>query len=76
MDHEIEIDVLKLDRQTKLNELQDQQNKLNELQTELERIGSKLRKKEKLSAEDTKFIGDLGWLATVSVTVAAIASSL
>ena len=67
---------LKENQQAKLKELQIQQAKLKELQAELERINAKIKNNEKLSVEDTKFIGDLGWLTALSVTIASIASSL
>jgi hypothetical protein len=67
---------LKENHQAKLKELQIQQAKLKELQGELERINAKIKKDEKLSVEDTKFIGDLGWLTALSVTIASIAASL
>ena len=67
---------LKADHQAKLKELQIQQAKLKELQAELERINTKIKNDEKLSLEDTKFIGDLGWLTALSVTIASIAASL
>ncbi len=67
---------LKENQQAKLQELQIQQAKLKELQTELEKINSKIKNHEKLSSEDTKFIGDLGWLTALSVTIASIAASL
>ena len=60
----------------KLKELQAQQKNLKELQGELERINSKIKRHEKLSEEDTKFIGELGWLSALAVTIASIASSL
>lgn len=57
-------------------ELQAQQEKLKKLQAELEKINAKVKKNEKLSLDDTKFIGELGWLSALSVTIAAIAASL
>ena len=71
-----EANALKENQQAKLKELQVQQAKLKELQAELERINAKIKNNEKLSVEDTKFIGDLGWLTALSVTIASIASSL
>lgn len=67
---------LKENQQAKLKELQAQQAKLKELQAELERINTKIKNNEKLSVDDTKFIGDLGWLTALSVTIASIAASL
>lgn len=63
-------------QQVKLKELQEQQAKLKELQAELEKINSKIKNNEKLSVEDTKYIGNLGWLTALSVSIAALASSL
>ncbi len=63
-------------QQLKLKELQDQQAKLKELQAELEKINTKIKNNEKLSVEDTKYIGNLGWLTALSVSIAALASSL
>jgi hypothetical protein len=63
-------------KQDKLKELQVQQKKLKELQSELEAIESKIANNEKLSKEDTKFIGELGWLSAAAVTIASIAASL
>ena len=63
-------------QQLKLKKLQEQQAKLKELQVELEKINAKINKNEKLSAEDTKYIGNLGWLTALSVSIAALASSL
>ncbi|MGA8863920.1 MAG: hypothetical protein WBM09_02455 [Gallionella sp.] len=67
---------LRIVQQEKLKELQAQQKNLKELQAELERINTKIKNKEKLSEEDTKFIGNLGWLSALAVTIAALASSL
>jgi len=67
---------LEKSKQEKLKELQLQQAKLKELQTELEHLNSKIKNHEKLSAEDTKFIGNLGWISALSVSIASIAASL
>ena len=67
---------LRMVQQEKLKELQAQQKNLKELQSELERINQKIKNHEKLSTEDTKFIGELGWLTALSVTIASIAASL
>jgi hypothetical protein len=61
--------------QEKLKELHAQQKKLKELQFELDVIESKIKNNEKLSKEDTKFIGELGWLSAAAVTIASIAAS-
>ncbi len=60
----------------KLLEVQNQQAKLVELQTDLEKLNQKIKRHEKLSAEDTKFISNLGWLSALSVSVATMAASL
>lgn len=60
----------------KLKELQQQQAKLAELQAELEVLNAKVKNNEPLSAEDTKFIGNLGWMSALSVSIATIAASL
>jgi uncharacterized protein YlxW (UPF0749 family) len=67
---------LRLVQQEKLKELQAQQKNLKQLQAELEKINTKIKNNEKLSEEDTKFIGQLGWLSALSVTIASIAASL
>lgn len=63
-------------QQEKLKELHAQQAKLKELQAELDVIESKIKNNEKLSEKDTKFIGELGWLSALAVTIASIAASL
>lgn len=63
-------------QQAKLKELQEQQAKLAKLQTELEQLNAKVQNHEPLSAEDTKFIGNLGWMSALSVSIATIAASL
>ncbi len=63
-------------KREKLKELHAQQDKLNELQSELDIIESKIKNNEKLSIEDTKFIGELGWLSAAAVTIASIAASI
>ncbi len=63
-------------RQSKLQELQLQRVKLKELNDELEKLNEKIQNKEKISLEDTKYIGNLGWLTALSVSIAAIASSV
>jgi hypothetical protein len=63
-------------KQEKLKELHVQQEKLKELQSELDVIESKIKNDEKLSKEDTKFIGELGWLSAAAVTIASVAASL
>lgn len=63
-------------QQLKREELKFQEGKLKELQAELEKLNSKISNNEKLSLDDTKYISELGWLAALSVTIAAIASGL
>ena len=63
-------------QQEKLKEVQAQQEKLKKLQAELERLNSKIEKHEKLSVDETKFLGELGWLSALAVTIASIAASL
>ncbi len=78
MEKEKQLDThaLRIVQLEKLKELQAQQKNLKELQGELERINSKIKRHEKLSEEDTKFIGELGWLSALAVTIASIAASL
>jgi hypothetical protein len=63
-------------KQDKLKELQAQKEKLKELQSELEIIESKIKNDEKLSREDLKFAGNLGWLSAAAVAIASIAASV
>jgi DNA repair exonuclease SbcCD ATPase subunit len=63
-------------RQEKLKELQAQQEKLKKLQAELDRLNLKVEKNEKLTPDETKFFGELGWLSALAVTIASIAASL
>ena len=78
MEKEKQLDThaLRIVQVEKLKELQSQQKNLKDLQGELERINLKIKKHEKLSEEDTKFIGELGWLSALAVTIASIAASL
>lgn len=76
MEEQLDTKNLRIVQQEKLKELQAQQKNLKELQGELERINIKIKNHEKLSEEDIKYIGNLGWLSALSVTIAAIASSL
>ncbi len=71
-------DVKSLDatRQAKIKELQVQQGKLKELQAELDHLNTKIKNHEKLSDADTKFMGNLGWMTALSVSIASLASSL
>ena len=63
-------------QQAKLKELQDQEAKVKDLQAQLANINAKVNNNEPLSKEDTKFIGELGWLSALSVTIATIAASI
>jgi hypothetical protein len=76
MDNNLDTAALRIVHQDKLKELQAQQKNLKELEAELKRINTKIEKHEELSAEDTKFMGNLGWLTALSVTIASIAASL
>jgi ribosome assembly protein YihI (activator of Der GTPase) len=71
-----EVTKLHAAQQLKREELQIQEAKLKELHAELEKLNSKIHNNEKLSAEDTQYIGELGWLAALSVTIAAIAAGI
>jgi uncharacterized protein YlxW (UPF0749 family) len=63
-------------QQAKLKELQLQQAKLNELQAELETLNTKVVNHEPITPQDTQFISNLGWISTLSISIAAIAASL
>jgi uncharacterized protein YydD (DUF2326 family) len=63
-------------QQEKLNEVRDQQEKLKKLQAELDRLNMKIEKNEKLTLDETKYLGELGWLSALAVTIASIAASL
>ncbi len=64
------------DKQIILKDLHAEQKKLKELQTELDAIESKINNNVKLSKEETKFIGELGWLSAAAVAIVSIASSV
>lgn len=76
MDKNQDTSALRLVHEEKLKDLQKQQANLKELEVELNRINAKINKKEELTIEDTKFIGNLGWLTALSVSIATIAASL
>ena len=76
MDNNTDTAALRIVHQDKLKELQAQQKNLKELEAEINRINQKIEKHEELSVEDTKFMGNLGWLTALSVTIASIAASL
>ena len=67
---------LRIVQEDKLRELQAQQENIKHLQAEMAVINEKLKKKEKLSEEDTKFISEMGWLSALAVTISALATSL
>ena len=76
MDMNQDTSALRLVYQDKIKDLQKQQGNLKELEAELNRINAKINKKEELTIDDTKFIGNLGWLTALSVSIAAVAASL
>ena len=76
MDKNQDTSSLRLIHEDKLKELQKQQQNLKELEAELSRINAKINKKEELTSDDTKFIGNLGWLSALSVSIATIAASM
>jgi len=63
-------------QQAKLKELDAVQSEMNKLQAELDRLNAKVKKNEKLTPDETKFFGELGWLSALAVTIAAIASTI
>lgn len=63
-------------KEEKLKEIQTVREKMNTLQAELDRLDSKVKSNEKLTLDETKFFGELGWLSALAVTIAAIAASL
>jgi hypothetical protein len=67
---------LRIVEEEKLRELEAQQNNLKKLQDELSGIKTKLQRKETLTQDEIKYIGELGWLAALSVTIAALANSI
>ena len=52
------------------------QQKAGEQKSESNTIESKVKDNERMSREDIKFIGELGWLGAAAVTIAAIAASV
>jgi predicted nuclease with TOPRIM domain len=63
-------------QQQKLIEIQAQQEKLKILQVELGRLNEKIEKNEKLTPDESAYLGQLGWLSAAAVTIASIAASL
>ena len=76
MDKTLDTSALRLVQEEKLKDLQKQQANLKELDAELKRINAKINKKEELTVDDTKFIGNLGWLTALSVSIASLAATL
>jgi uncharacterized protein YlxW (UPF0749 family) len=76
MDSKLEANTLHSAKEIKLKELQAQEEKLKELQADLAKLNSKIKNHEELSAEDTKFVSELGWISALSVTIATIAASI
>lgn len=76
MEQNLDTQQLRIVQLEKLKELQAQQKNLGKLQAELERINVKITNKEELSPDDTKYLGELGWLSALAVTIASIAASL
>jgi hypothetical protein len=76
MNDTLDTSALRLVHEEKLKDLQKQQKNLKEIEAELSRISAKINKKEELTLDDTKFIGNLGWLTALSVSIAAVAASL
>lgn len=67
---------LRIVEEEKLRELQAQKANIDKLQSELATIKSKLQRKESLSEDEIKYIGQLGWLSALAVTISALASSI
>jgi len=63
-------------KQEKLKEIQAVQAEMNKLQSELDRLNAKVNSNEKLTEDENKFFGQLGWLSALAVTIAAIASTI
>jgi len=76
MNDTLDTSALRLVHEAKLKDLQKQQANLKEIEAELNRLNAKINKKEELTIDDTKFIGNLGWLTALSVSIAAVAASL
>jgi hypothetical protein len=63
-------------QELKWKEIQVQQVKLGKLQADLEKLNTKITTHEKLSEDDIHYLGDLGWLAALSVSIAALAAAV
>ena len=73
MENQLDTHALRIVQLDKLKELQAQEKNLKKLQEELSRINSKIKNKEKLSLDDVSYLGQLGWLAALAVTIAGLA---
>lgn len=67
---------LRIVQEDTLKQLQAQQENVKNLQSQLASINAKLQKQEKLSDDEIKFMGNLGWLTGLSVAITALAASL
>lgn len=76
MEGEINTHELRIVRVEKLKELKAQEKNLEKLQQELERINSKIKRKDELSLDDLAYLGELGWLAALAVTITSIAANI
>ena len=63
-------------QQLKWKEIQVQHVKLAKLQADLEKMDTKITAHEKLSEDDIHYLGELGWLAALSVSIAAVAAAV
>ena len=73
MENQLDTHALRVVQLDKLKELQAQEKNLRKLQEELARINLKIKNKEKLSLDDVSYLGQLGWLAALAVTIAGLA---
>ena len=73
MENQFDTNELRIVQLNKLQELKAQEKNLVKLQGELARLNLKMKKKEKLSSDDVTYLGQLGWLAALAVTIASIA---
>ena len=73
MENQFDTNELRIVQLNKLQELQAQEKNLTKLQGELARLNLKIKRKEKLSSDDVTYLGQLGWLAALAVTIASIA---
>ncbi len=73
MENQFDTHELRIVQLNKLQELQAQEKNLVKLQGELAKLNLKMKKKEKLSSDDVAYLGQLGWLAALAVTIASIA---